>query len=93
VPAAGWAAIDARAVTFLAIASIGPGTLGAVLFVWAVRKIPAAHASALTLIEPLVAVVMGAVVYGEAVGGRAVVGGGLILAGAVGVMVQGERET
>jgi drug/metabolite transporter (DMT)-like permease len=91
VPAAQWAAIDPRAVAFLAIASVGPGALGAMLFVWAVRRIPAAHASTLTLIEPLVAVVVGAAVYGEAVGGRAVVGGGLILAGAVGVMVQGER--
>ena len=86
-----WAAIDPRAVAFLSIASIGPGALGAMLFVWAVRKIPAAHASTLTLIEPLIAVVVGAAVYGEAIGGRAVVGGGLILAGAVGVMTQGGK--
>lgn len=88
VPRAAWAVVDARALTFLAIASIGPGALGAMLFVWGVRRMPAAHASALTLIEPLVAVVVGGAVYGEAVGGRAVLGGGLILAGALAVMMQ-----
>jgi drug/metabolite transporter (DMT)-like permease len=92
VPREEWAALDPRAVLFLAVASVGPGALGAILFVWAVRRIPAAHASTLTLIEPLVAVVVGAMVFGEAIGWRAVAGGGLILAGAVNVMLQGKGK-
>ena len=47
---------------------------------------PAAHASTLTLLEPLVAVVAGSVVFGETLGARALAGGALILAGALTVM-------
>jgi drug/metabolite transporter (DMT)-like permease len=86
VPRAEWASIDAHAVTFLALLSIGPGALAGLAFVWGLRRMPAAHASTLTLIEPLVAVVLGSVVFGEALGMRALVGGALILAGALTVM-------
>jgi drug/metabolite transporter (DMT)-like permease len=47
---------------------------------------PAAHASTLTLLEPLVALVAGAIVFGEALGPRSVAGGALILSGALAVM-------
>jgi drug/metabolite transporter (DMT)-like permease len=86
VPHAEWASIDARAVTFLALASIGPGALAGLAFVWGLRRMPAAHASTLTLLEPLVAVVLGSAVFGEALGLRALAGGALILAGALTVM-------
>jgi drug/metabolite transporter (DMT)-like permease len=86
VPRAEWASIDVHAVTFLALLSIGPGALAGLAFVWGLRRMPAAHASTLTLIEPLVAVVLGSVVFGEALGTRALVGGALILAGALAVM-------
>jgi drug/metabolite transporter (DMT)-like permease len=88
VPGAAWSAVDGRAAAFLSIVSIGPGALAGLIFVWALRRMPAAHASTLTLLEPLVAVLVGAAVYGEALGLRTVVGGGCILAGALAVMTQ-----
>lgn len=86
VPPAAWAAIDPHAATFLAIASVGPGALAGLLFVWGLRKMPAAHASTLTLLEPLVSIVLGALLLGEPLGARSAVGGALILAGSLTVM-------
>ena len=93
VPGAAWEAIDPRAASFLAVVSIGPGALAGIAFVWGLRRMPAAHASILTLLEPLVAVVLGAAVFGEALGARALLGGTLILAGAVTVMTQSAPST
>ena len=90
VPLGAWATVDAHAVAFLAVAAIGPGALGGVAFVWGLRRMPAAHASTLTLLEPLVSVLLGAVVLGgETVSVHAAAGGALILSGAVVVMSQG----
>jgi drug/metabolite transporter (DMT)-like permease len=86
VPHEAWAGLDARAVGFLAFASLGPGALAGLAFVWGLRRMPAAHASTLTLLEPLIAVVAGAVVFGESLGPQALVGGVLILGGAFAVM-------
>lgn len=82
VPRDAWLALDAHAAAVLALVSIGPGALAGLSFVWGLRRMPAAHASTLTLIEPLVAVVLGAALLGEPMGARAVAGGALILAGA-----------
>jgi drug/metabolite transporter, DME family len=82
VPPAGWAAIDVHAAGFLALAAIGPGALGGLSFVWGLRRMPAAHASSLTLLEPLVSLLLGAAVLGEPLGARSALGGVLILAGA-----------
>jgi drug/metabolite transporter (DMT)-like permease len=90
VPPAAWATIDAHAVTFLAIAAIGPGALAGLAFVWGLRRMPAAHASTLTLLEPLVSVLLAAWALGERVAAPAVLGGALILAGAVTVMMQAQ---
>jgi drug/metabolite transporter (DMT)-like permease len=86
VPASAWGAVDLHAAGFLAAVSVVPGALAGLLFVWALRRMPAAHASALTLLEPLVAVLIGARFFGETLGARALVGGGCILAGALSVM-------
>ncbi|MBV9948124.1 MAG: DMT family transporter [Myxococcales bacterium] len=88
VPAADWAAVDPRGVAFLALAAVGPGALGGLAFVWGLRRMPAAHASTLTLLEPVVSVLLGACLLGERVGPRAVAGGALVLVGAVAVMTQ-----
>lgn len=93
VPRAAWASLDAHAVTFLAVASIGPGALAGLAFVWGLRRMPAAHASTLTLLEPLIAVAAGSVVFGEALGLRALAGGALILTGALTVMTARSPET
>jgi drug/metabolite transporter (DMT)-like permease len=88
VPLHAWAALDVRAAAYLSAATVGPGALGGLAFVWGLRRIPAAHASTLTLLEPLVSVLLGAAVYGEALGLNVVAGGTLIAAGAVMVMTR-----
>ena len=86
VPRHAWAAVDARAAGFLALVSIVPGAMAGIAFVWGLRRMPAAHASMLPLLEPLIAVFIGASVYGEPMGPRVFVGGGLVLAGAAAVL-------
>ncbi len=88
VPRDAWPAVHTHAVVFLALAAIGPGALAGLAFVWGLRRMPAAHASTLTLLEPLVSVLLGGWFLGERVGAIAVLGGGLILAGALLVMTQ-----
>jgi drug/metabolite transporter (DMT)-like permease len=92
VPPSAWSAVDPRAATFLALATIGPGALAGLLFVWGLRQMPAAHASTLTLLEPVVSIVSGAVLLGEPLGPRSVVGGALILAGSLTVMTAPVRS-
>ena len=86
VPPAAWSAVEPRAAAFLAVATIGPGALAGVAFVWGLRRLPAAHASALTLLEPLVSIALGVAVLGEWFGVHTVGGGLLILVGALVVM-------
>jgi len=86
VPPSAWSAVDPRAAGFLAVATVVPGALAGLAFVWGLRRMPAAHASTLTLLEPLVSILLGAALLGERLGARAVGGGGLILVGAVVVM-------
>ena len=88
VPGAAWGTIDFRAVALLAAVAVGPGALGGIAFVWGLRRMPAAHASTLTLLEPLVSVALGAAVLGEKLGIGALIGGAAILAGAAIVLVQ-----
>lgn len=86
VPPSAWSAMNPHAASFLALASVGPGALAGLLFVWGLRKMPAAHASTLTLLEPVVSIVSGAALLGEPFGARSVAGGALILAGSLMVM-------
>jgi drug/metabolite transporter (DMT)-like permease len=86
VPASAWAALDVRAAGFLAVATLGPGAFAGFAFVWGLRRMPAAHASTLTLLEPLVSITLGAWMLGEPLGPRVAVGGALILAGSLVVM-------
>ena len=44
------------------LGGLGPGALAGLLFMWGLRRMPASHASTLTLLEPLVAVVLAALV-------------------------------
>ena len=53
---------------------------------------PAAHASTLTLLEPLVAVTLGALVLEETLTARLFVGGLLILTGSLLVMTQAQAN-
>jgi drug/metabolite transporter (DMT)-like permease len=86
VPAADYAAVSGRSLAILAGGAIGPGALGGLFFVWGLRRVPASHASVLTLLEPLVAMLLAATVLGEGLGLAPLLGGALILVGAGVVM-------
>lgn len=86
VPRASWTTIDPRAAGFLALVAIGPGAFAGLAYVWGLRRMPAAHASTLTLIEPLVAISLGAALFGEPFGLRTFIGGALIVASSLVVM-------
>ncbi|MBK6694548.1 MAG: DMT family transporter [Myxococcales bacterium] len=82
VPASAWMSVAREAWPWLMGGAVGPGAVAGLVFVWGLRRVPAAHASALTLLEPLVAVLVGVLVFGEVptpIGG---VGALMVLAGA-----------
>jgi drug/metabolite transporter (DMT)-like permease len=88
VPHSAWAAVDPHAAAFLATASLGPGALAGLAFVWGLRRMPATHASTLTLLEPLVSVLLGAAVFGERLAPSALLGAMGILGGALLVLLK-----
>lgn len=71
--------------------AVGPGATAGLLFVWGLRRVPASHASVLTLLEPFVAVLVAAAFLGEHLGLVPVFGGLLILAGALAVISGAEQ--
>src|SRR5438445_4805361 len=58
-------ALTLRATAMLTIGGIGPGALGGIFFIWALKRIRAADAATLTLLEPLVAVGIAVFAYHE----------------------------
>jgi drug/metabolite transporter (DMT)-like permease len=88
VPISDYAAVSGRSLAYVLGGALGPGALGGLLFVWGLRRVPASHASVLTLLEPFVAVLLATLVLGESVGRLPILGGVLILAGAA-VVVSG----
>jgi drug/metabolite transporter (DMT)-like permease len=91
VPHGEWGPLFTPAMAVVAAGGVGPGALSGVLFVWGLRHIPAAHSSTLTLMEPLVAVLLGVVALGEPLRAAQVAGGGLILFGAALIFTQRAR--
>lgn len=83
VPASEYGKATPMALGVVLAGSLGPGALGGLLFVWGLRRVPASHASILTLIEPFVAVILAAAVLHERLGVVPVVGGLMILVGAL----------
>ncbi len=88
VPPDAWGRVDVHGALFLGVATLVPGALAGVAFVWGLRRMPAAHASTLTLLEPLVSIALGAAALGERLGLHTAIGGALILAGSLFVMTQ-----
>lgn len=82
VPREAWGHLDARALALVLAGGLGPGAMGGLFFVWGLRRIPASHASTLTLLEPLVAVLLAAWVFHERLDAGAVVGAASIVIGA-----------
>ncbi len=88
VPAAAWHAVAWPSLGVLVLGGLGPGAIAGLLFVGALHRVPASHASTLTLLEPLVAVLFAVVTLHERLSVLAVVGAAMILGGAVAVMRQ-----
>jgi drug/metabolite transporter (DMT)-like permease len=82
VPAGAFAATSSGALVVVTLGALGPGAIGALTFVWGLRRIAASHASILTLLEPFVAVVLAALVMGQRVSALQITGGTFILIGA-----------
>ncbi len=87
VPSGALAGAAFSSVVVLVLGALGPGVTAGLLFVWGLRRVPASHASILTLLEPLVAVATAAVFLDQRLGSAQIVGGLLILAGSVTVIV------
>ena len=90
VPHDAWGT-NPHALAVIAVGAIGPGALAGLFFVWGLRTIAASHASTLTLLEPLVAVLVAAVAFHETLGLSALAGAALIVVGAA--IVVSKRET
>jgi drug/metabolite transporter (DMT)-like permease len=91
VPSGALAAAPRASLVVIGLAALGPGALGGLTFVWGLRRVPAGHASVLTLLEPLVAVLLAAVWLGEIPPVVSILGGAAVLAGAV-VVVTGRAS-
>ncbi len=77
-----WSELTPTPVLILALAAIGPGALGGLLFAWSVRRIDASLAATVALLEPIVAIALSILLLGERLTVLGAVGGGLVLAGA-----------
>lgn len=88
VPTGGFS-IGLTAYGWLIAGALCAGTLTTFAFLRGLFLIPAPHASILTLLEPLVAVLLGVFVWGEPLSPLAFVGGALVLAGASWVVREG----
>jgi len=88
-PRGAWAALDGHALAIVSIGAIGPGALAALLFLVGLRALPASHVSTLALLEPFVAVLVGAAFLAEPLRPLSFVGGALILLGAGAVVANG----
>lgn len=89
VPHEAWSHVDGRGLAWLCLGAVGPGATAGLLFVWGLRRVPASHASTLTLLEPLVAVVIAAAVLHETVTVTSMLGGAIILVSAALVVSRG----
>ncbi|HVH46163.1 MAG TPA: DMT family transporter [Labilithrix sp.] len=93
VPSGALGAVSSSSLAVVVAASLGPGLLGGLTFVWGLRRIAASHASVLTLLEPFVAVVVAALFLGQRLREAQIFGGILILVGAVLVVTVGAQQS
>jgi drug/metabolite transporter (DMT)-like permease len=82
VPHDAWSHVTTPGLGWVCLGSAGPGATAGLLFVWGLRRVPASHASTLTLLEPLVAVVCAALWMRQIVTTTSMLGGAIILASA-----------
>ena len=79
VPAGGWV-LPATAAPWLLLGALLPGVLGGVIFMRGLAQVPAAHASLLTLMEPVTALAIAALAWGELPSASGILGAVAILA-------------
>jgi drug/metabolite transporter (DMT)-like permease len=79
VPHGGWA-ISEPALLWLVLGALGPGAIAGVIFMRSLARVPAAHASVLTLAEPVTALLIAALAWGEPLSPLGLLGGAAILA-------------
>jgi drug/metabolite transporter (DMT)-like permease len=89
VPSGAWSDFRWGSALILFAGGVGPGALGGLLFVAALRRIPASHAMTLTLIEPLTAFIVGIVALRQTVPMVSALGAILILGSTASVMRSG----
>lgn len=90
VPAAALHETPRASLVVVLLGSLAIGSFGGLAFSWGLKRVQASHASVLTLLEPLVAVVTAAVFMGQKIEVLSAFGGVLILGGAVAVVVQSD---
>lgn len=84
-------AVEARDLALLALGGLLPGTLSAFLFLDGLRRIGPARAAVLTLLEPMIAVLVGWLVWGEPLAAVGALGAAMVLGAALWV-ARGERQ-
>lgn len=85
------ASIEGHDVLLLVLGGLLPGTLSAYLFIDGLRRIGSARSAVLSLIEPLVAVIVGWLAWHEPLAPIAAVGAAMVLGAALWV-ARGERK-
>lgn len=88
VPTGGFA-LNGTAYGWLVAGAVSAGTLTTFVFLRGLFLIPAPHAAILTLLEPLVAVILGVLVWGERLSAVGWLGGVLVLGAAAAVVREG----
>lgn len=83
--------VEPSDIALLTLGGLLPGTLSAFLFLDGLRRIGSARAAVLTLLEPLVAVVVGVLAWGEPITALSGVGAALVVGAALWVS-RGPRE-
>jgi drug/metabolite transporter (DMT)-like permease len=73
------------------LGAIGPGLLAGLAFVQGLRRVPPSHASILTFLEPVVAVMLAVLFLGESFRPQKGIGALLVLGGAALVVLQGAK--
>jgi drug/metabolite transporter (DMT)-like permease len=84
-PIRAFASLTPLATLVLVVGGIVPGALGGILFIRGLRLVRAAHASTLTLLEPLVAVAIAVIAFGERLPLTSWLGASIVLSCAAGV--------
>jgi drug/metabolite transporter (DMT)-like permease len=86
VPRTAWSATAPASFAVLLLGGVVPGFGAGLLFIMGLGRVPASHASTLTLLEPLVAVLGAIVFWDEWLDGPSALGAALVLVGAALVM-------